>query len=159
IAEAAKLFSKPLDETRTSIETARERLFYARERRVKPGRDEKILTAWNGMMISALAEGYRVLRDDRFLLAARPAGDFVRTRLWVGHALRRSFKDGIARFNAYLEDYALMISALVDTYEASLDRKYLEFAREMADVMIERFADPENGGFFFTSDDHENLIT
>ena len=159
IAEAARLFSKPLDETRTSIETARERLFYARERRVKPGRDEKILTAWNGMMISALAEGYRVLRDDRFLLAAGRAVDFVRTRLWVGHALRRSFKDGIARFNAYLEDYALMISALVDTYEASLDRKYLEFAREMAEVMIERFADPENGGFFFTSDDHENLIT
>lgn len=158
-AEAARLFNKSIDETRASIESARERLFYARERRVKPGRDEKMLTAWNAMMISGFAEGYRVLRDDRFLRAAGRAIDFVMTQLWDGHALRRSFKDGIARFNAYLEDYALMISALVDMYEASLDRKYLQFAREMAEVMIQRFADRENGGFFFTSDDHESLIT
>jgi uncharacterized protein len=158
-AEAARMFKRSLEEISASIETARELLFNAREARVKPGRDEKILAAWNGMMISALAEGYRVLRDERLLRAAAQAVDFVRTRLWDGRALRRSFKDGIARFNGYLEDYALIVSALVDIYEASLDRGYLEFARELAEVMLERFADRENGGFFFTSDDHESLIT
>jgi len=158
-AEAARIFKKPLEETYASIETGRELLFYARERRVKPDRDEKILAAWNGMMISALAEGYRVLGDERFLQAAARAVDFVETQLWDGHALRRSFKDGVARFNAYLEDYGLIITALVDMYEASLERKYLEFARGLAEVMIERFVDRDNGGFFFTSDDHESLIT
>jgi uncharacterized protein YyaL (SSP411 family) len=159
LAEAARMFKRPLEKISASIRTARELLFYARERRVKPGRDEKILAAWNGMMISALAEGYRVLGDERFLQAAARAADFVRTGLWDGRALRRSFKDGLARFNGYLEDYSLIVSALVDLYEASLDRHYLKFARELAEVMLERFADRENGGFFFTSDDHENLIT
>jgi len=93
------------------------------------------------------------------LEAARRGVDFVKTQLWDGRGLRRSFKDGAARFNAYLEDYALMIGALVDTYEASLDRSYLEFAQDLAEVMITRFADRENGGFFFTSAEHETLIT
>jgi len=158
-AEAARMFQKSPEEMNASIERARELLFYARERRVKPGRDDKILAAWNGMMISAFAEGYRVLDDERFLQAAARAADFLRTRLWDGHALRRSFKDGVARFNGYLEDYGLVVSALVDIYEASLERRYLEFGRELAEVMIERFADQENGGFFFTSNDHESLIT
>ena len=158
-ADAARMFKQSLDEVTASIETARQQLFYARERRVKPARDDKILAAWNGIMISAFAEGYRVLGDERFLHAAARASDFVKTRLWDGHALRRSFKDGIARFNAYLEDYGLIVSALVNVYEASLDRRYLEFARDLAEVMIERFADRENGGFFFTSADHESLIT
>jgi uncharacterized protein len=158
-AEAARMFKQSVDESNASIENARKLLFDARERRVKPGRDEKILAAWNGMMISALAQGYRVLGDERFLRAAVRAVDFVRTRLWDGHALRRSFKDGLARFNGYLEDYGLIVSALVDVYEASLDRRYLDFAGELAEVIIERFADPERGGFFFTSDDHEKLIT
>jgi uncharacterized protein len=159
LAEAARMFKRPLEEVSTSIEKARKLLFSTREHRVKPGRDDKILAAWNGMMISALAEGYRVLGDERYLQAAARAVDFVRTRLWDGRALRRSFKDDLARFNGYLEDYGLIVSALVDIYEASLDRHYLEFARELVEVMLEHFADHENGGFFFTSDDHEALIT
>jgi uncharacterized protein YyaL (SSP411 family) len=157
--EAARMFNKPIEEIDASIAKARELLLHARESRVKPARDEKILAAWNGLMISAFAEAYRVLADERFLQAAARAVEFVKSRLWDGRALRRSFKDGTARFNAYLEDYALIVSALVDVYEASLDRRYLEFARELADVIIKRFADQENGGFFFTSDDHESLIT
>ena len=135
------------------------RLFEARERRVKPARDEKILAAWNGMMIGALAEGFRALGDERYLKAAARGADFVMTRLWDGHALKRSYKDGVARFNAYLEDYALFAGSLIDLYEASLDGRYLELARTMADVILERFLDREKGGFFFTSDDHERLIT
>ncbi len=111
------------------------------------------------MMISAFAEGYRALHDPRYLEAAERAIEFVMTRLWDGRALRRSFKDGLARFNAYLEDYAILANAMLDTYQASLDPKYLAHARTLADVILERFLDKERGGFFFTSEDHEELIT
>ncbi|MGH7836729.1 MAG: thioredoxin domain-containing protein, partial [Candidatus Binataceae bacterium] len=110
------------------------------------------------MMISAVAQGYRALGDQRSLAAARRAADFAMSQLWDGRALRRSCKDGVARFNAYLEDYALLTSAMIDTYEASLDPRYLADAQTLAAVMLERFEDREAGGFFFTSDDHETLI-
>ena len=142
-----------------AIRIIRQNLFEAREKRIKPSRDEKILAAWNGMMISAFAEAYRALHDPRYLEAAERAVDFVMTKLWDGRALRRSFKDGIARFNAYLEDYAILANAMLDTYQASLDPKYLAHARTLADVILERFLDQERGGFFFTSKDHEELIT
>src|SRR5208282_6664880 len=102
---------------------------------------EKILAAWNGMMIGAFAEGYRVLAEPRYLEAARRACQFVMTRMWDGRALKRSVKDGAARFNAYLEDYGLMVNALVDTYEAALDPAYLVDARRLTDVILERFLD------------------
>ena len=158
-ADAAKLFGLPADDLAQAIETIRARMFAVRERRVKPGRDEKVLAAWNAMMIGAFAEGYRALGDARYLAAAERAIDFAMTRLWDGRALRRSYKDGVARFNAYLEDYALMAGAMIDTYEASLDPRYLEQARMLADVILERFSDGDKGGFYFTSDDHEELIT
>ncbi len=158
-ADAAKLFGKSSDELTRAIDTIKQRMFAVREQRIKPGRDEKILAAWNAMMIAAFAEGYRALGDPRYLAAAERAIDFTMTKLWDGRALRRSYKDGIARFNAYLEDYALMAGAMIDTYEASLDPRYLEHARVLADVILERFIDAEKGGFYFTSDDHEELIT
>jgi uncharacterized protein YyaL (SSP411 family) len=158
-ADAAKLFGKTADELSAAVEMIKSRMFTAREKRIKPGRDEKILAGWNAMMIAAFAEGYRALGDLRYLAAAERAVEFAMTKLWDGRALRRSYKDGIARFNAYLEDYALMIGAMIDTYEASLDPRYLEQARTLADIILERFLDRDNGGFFFTSDDHEELIT
>ncbi|HVA68212.1 MAG TPA: thioredoxin domain-containing protein [Candidatus Binataceae bacterium] len=159
VEQAARLFAMSRDAMAEKVAEIRRRMFAAREHRVKPARDEKVLAAWNGMMIASLAEGYRVFGDARYLAAAERAVDFVITRMWNGNALKRSFKDGVARFNGYLEDYALMAAALVAVYEASLNLRYLEMARELADAMIERFADRERGGFFFTSDDHEALIT
>jgi uncharacterized protein YyaL (SSP411 family) len=149
----------PEDEMASKIRQIREKLFTAREQRVKPGRDEKVLVAWNAMMIGALAEGYRALHERKYLEAAQHAVDFIMTTMWDGHALKRSFKDGVAKHNAYLEDYAQLAGAMIDLYEASLDPKYLAQARVLADVLIERFLDREKGGFFFTSDDHEALIT
>ncbi len=125
---------------------------------MKPGRDEKILVAWNAMMIGAFAEGYRALHERRYLEAAERAADFIMTTMWDGHSLKRSFKDGVARHNAYLEDYAQLAGAMLDVYEASLDPKYLAHARMLADVILGRFIDQAKGGFFFTSDDHEALI-
>jgi uncharacterized protein len=157
--DAARLFKKSPEEMERAIGEIRRRLFEARDRRVKPARDEKILAAWNGMMIGALAEGYRALGDERYLKAAARGAEFVMTRLWDGHALKRSYKDGVARFNGYLEDYALFAGSLIDLYEASFQSRYLELARTMADAILERFLDAEKGGFFFTSANHERLIT
>ncbi|MGH7864819.1 MAG: thioredoxin domain-containing protein, partial [Candidatus Binataceae bacterium] len=158
-AVAARMFNLSEDQMHAALRSIREKLFPVREKRVKPGRDEKILAAWNGMMISAFAEGSRALHEPRYLAAAERCAEFVMTRLWDGRALRRSFKDGIARFNAYIEDYALLTNAMIDVYQATLNPLYLAHARTLADVMLERFLDQENGGFFFTSDDHEVLIT
>ncbi|HJU27855.1 MAG TPA: hypothetical protein VJ718_01715, partial [Candidatus Binataceae bacterium] len=159
VADAARMFNLPLERMADAIEKTRRKLFEARERRVKPGRDDKILAAWNGMMIGALTEGYRALGDRRYLDAAVRALDFAMTRMWDGRTLKRSFKDGMARFNGYLEDYALMAGAMIDAYEASLDPRHLATARQLADAILDRFLDRERGGFFFTSSDHEELIT
>ena len=159
LADASKLFGMPAHDLARAIESIKARMFTAREQRIKPGRDEKVLAAWNAMMIAALAEGSRALGDPCYLAAAQRAIDFAMTRLWDGRALRRSYKDGVARFNAYLEDYGLLTGAMIDTYEASLDLRYLDYARTLADVILERFSDREKGGFYFTSDDHEELIT
>jgi len=110
-------------------------------------------------MLSAFAEGYRAHHEPRYLDAARRACDFIMSKMSDGRTLHRSYKDGKARFNAYLEDYALLAGAMVDLYEASLETRYLEQARMLADNILERFLDAEKGGFFFTSDDHEELIT
>jgi uncharacterized protein len=158
VAQTARMFHLSENDAAAAIATIRTKLLAAREGRVKPARDDKILAAWNGMMIAAFAEGYRALGDPRYLAAAERAIEFVMTRLWDGRALKRSFKDGVARFNAYLEDYALMAGAMLDTYEASLDAKYLAMAGRMGDTILEHFLDSEKGGFFFTSDDHEALI-
>ena len=158
-SEAARLLGISEDEVMSAVRDASRKLFAVREGRVKPGRDEKILVAWNGMMISALAEGFRALSEPRYLKAAQRAFAFIMQWLWDGHALKRSFKDGTARFNAYLEDYGLFANAAIDLYEASLDASYLDVARTLAEIMLERFLDRAKGGFFFTSIDHEQLIT
>ncbi|HUA34208.1 MAG TPA: thioredoxin domain-containing protein [Candidatus Binataceae bacterium] len=158
-ADAARMFKKSEDEMADAIKALRSKLFAAREKRVKPGRDDKILVAWNAMMISAFAAGARALHEPRYLEAAKRAIDFIMTKMWDGHAFKRSFKDGVARFNAYLEDYALLTSAMIDVYEASLDVRYIERARQLAEIVLERFLDRARGGFYFTSDDHEQLIT
>ncbi len=147
------------EEMADAIRTIKKKLFEAREKRIKPARDEKILAAWNGLMISAFAEAYRAIHDPRYLEAAERAIEFVMTKLWDGRSLKRSCKDGVARFNAYLEDYSILANAMLDTYQASLDPRYLVHARTLAGVILDRFVDRERGGFFFTSEDHEELIT
>ena len=157
-ADAARLFKKTEEQITDALKTIREKMFAAREKRVKPARDDKILAAWNGMMIAAFAEGARALHEPRYLAAATKALGFVMSQMWDGRALKRSFKDGRARFNGYLEDYALLANAMLDTYQASLDASHLANARTLIDVVLERFIDRDHGGFFFTSDDHETLI-
>jgi uncharacterized protein len=127
--------------------------------RVWPGLDDKRLAAWNALMISALAEAGAVLREPSYLDAARACASFVLERMREPEGrLLRSFKDGRPRLNAYLEDHAFLVEALLTLYEATFEPRWFAAAREIADAMIERFADDERGGFFETSSDHERLV-
>ena len=140
-----------------AIRRGRKALFDARERRVKPGSDEKILTAWNGLMIRSFAEAAGALdRDDYRAVAAR-AAEFVLSRLQAGGRLLRTSRAGKAKLNAYLEDHAFLADALLSLYEATFDPRWMKEAERLAHVMTERFWDPVGGGFYFTSSDHEPL--
>jgi uncharacterized protein YyaL (SSP411 family) len=134
-------------------------LYEARSRRVWPGLDDKRLTAWNALMISALADAGAVLQHPDYLDAARACAELLVDRLRDGDGrLLRVYKDGRARLNAYLEDHAFLIEALVSLYEASFEARWFEAALEVADAMVARFADEQHGGFFETSSDHERLL-
>jgi hypothetical protein len=137
----------------------RERLYEVRAQRVWPGLDDKRLTAWNGLIISALAEVGAVLERSDYLDAAAGAAEFVLGSLRDDQGrLLRTWKDGRGRLNAYLEDHAFLLEALQTLYEASFDPRWFAEARALADTTIERFGDPEHGGFFETSSDHERLL-
>jgi uncharacterized protein YyaL (SSP411 family) len=158
LEQLAKLFRRDVDSVRAALADARARLFAAREHRIKPGLDSKVLTAWNGLMISAFAKAAEVFGDDRYRRVARDAVAFIERELQRGDRLLSTWKDGVAKLNGYLDDYAFFTAALLDVFEALQDRGYLESARRLMDATIEHFWDRADGGFFFTSDDHEALI-
>jgi len=133
-------------------------LFETREGRVKPGRDEKILTAWNGLMLRSFAEAANALGRADYLNAAVQNAEFLLSRLRSNGRILRSFKDGRARFDGYLEDYAYLIDGLVSLYEAVFDSRWISEAESLADTMVQEFWDHEGDGFYFTARDHESLI-
>jgi uncharacterized protein YyaL (SSP411 family) len=143
-----------------NLDDLRRRLYDARAERVWPGLDDKRLASWNALMISALADAGAVLERDDYLDAARRCADFLLTELTGadGHLLR-TWKDGEGRLNAYLEDHAYLLDALLTLYEATFEPRWFEAARALAEATIARFGDPEKGGFFETSSDHEQLLT
>ncbi|HKN93673.1 MAG TPA: thioredoxin domain-containing protein [Thermoleophilaceae bacterium] len=137
----------------------RQRLYDVRAERVWPGLDDKRLTAWNALMVSALAEAGAVLGQPRYLEAARACAAFILDTMRDGDGhLLRTFKDGRAHLNAYLEDHAYLVEALLTLYESTFDPRWFAAAREVADQMIGRYRDDERGGFFETSSDHEQLV-
>ncbi len=141
----------------------RRRLLAERSRRVPPGKDDKILAAWNGMMISALARGYQVLGDTRYLEAAGRAADFVLSEMIRDGVLLRTYRDtgkgdGISKLPGYLDDHAEMSCALLDLYEAGFDRRWLAAADRLVCKMLADFWDERHGGFFYTSAAHNNLL-
>jgi uncharacterized protein len=143
----------------SGLAEARQTLYEARSKREWPGLDDKRLTSWNALMLAALGEAGAVLGRDDYLDAARKCAEFVLRDLCDHDGrLLRTFKDGAARLNAYLEDHAFLLDALLTLYEATFEARWFEAAEELADTMIARFGDPERGGFYSTSDDHEELI-
>jgi uncharacterized protein len=137
----------------------RRKLYDARTKRVWPGLDDKRLSAWNALMVSALAEAGAVLEREDYLEAASACAGFVLSEMRDEDGrLLRTWKDGRGRLNGYLEDHAFLLEALLTLYEASFEPRWFGAAVEIAGAMIERFADEENGGFFETSSDHEQLV-
>jgi uncharacterized protein len=130
-----------------------------REQRVRPGLDDKRLAAWNALAIHAFAEAGAVLGREELLGVARGAADFVLGSMRDAEGrLLRTFNDGQAKLNAYLEDHAFLLEALLALYEATFEERWFAEARSLADTLIARFADHDNGGFFTTSEDHEPLV-
>jgi uncharacterized protein YyaL (SSP411 family) len=132
-------------------------LLAARHLRVWPGRDAKILTAWNALAIKALSRAGRVLHRPDLIDAAVAGADFIHRSLWRNGRLLATYKDGRSHLRAYLDDYAFLADALLDLLQSRWNSGHLEFARQLIEVLLDQFAD-QNGGFFFTAADHERLI-
>jgi uncharacterized protein len=142
----------------TVISRGRKQLLEIRERRIKPARDEKTLTAWNGLMLASFAEAAAILERDDYREAARNNARFVLTNMRRDGLLLRTYKDGQAKLNAYLDDYAFFIDGLIALYEATGEITWLQDAISLTDKMIEEFWDETDGGFFYTGKSHEKLI-
>ena len=161
IAEPTELASRlgvALEQVEAWLTSARHKLLEARAQRIWPGRDEKILTAWNGLAIRGMAIAGRLLDREDFLNSAWQALDFIRAQLWQDGHLLAVYKDGQARLNAYLDDYAFLIDGILELLQCRWRDGDLEFALALADVLLDQFQDRESGGFFFTARDHEALI-
>jgi uncharacterized protein YyaL (SSP411 family) len=159
IAQAAKLLGRDEKELRAELAGGRAKLLSARDERVPPAKDTKVLTSWNGLMIASLAEGGRILKDERYIDAARRAASFILERMRRDDGrLLHTYKDNLAKLDAYLDDYADLIDGLTRLYEATGEPLWIDSALRLARIMIDEFGDQEQGGFFFTGNQHEALI-
>lgn len=157
--EIARKYGQTPEEIEQVLQHISKRLFTIREKRTKPGRDDKILTSWNGLMISAFSKVYRITNNPTYLSHATKGIEFIENKIGTSDGrLRRTFKDGVSKLNAYLDDYAFYINALLDVFEVDTNPRYIKKAILYADSMIRHFWDEKQGNFFFTSDDHEQLI-
>jgi uncharacterized protein YyaL (SSP411 family) len=159
VDQASKFFRKETAEIAALVAGAKSRLFAEREKRIKPFRDEKIITAWNGLMLSGLAEAIKVSGNAAAIDAAKRTVDFLSTHMFRDGLLLHTYKDGAAKLFGYLDDYAFLVIGLLDLYEALFDRAYLNRAVELSEIMLREFWDDRDGGFFFTGKSHEQLIS
>ncbi len=158
LAEIAKDLGITLDQAQQTLLSGRAKLQANRAHRVRPGRDEKILVSWNGLMIKGMALAGRTFGQAVWIKSAQRAADFIRTVLWKNDRLLATYKDGKAHLNAYLDDYVFLLDALLELIQTEFREVDLEFAIALAEVVLDQFEDRENGGFYFTSHDHEQLI-
>lgn len=149
---------KDITALNTLLNRARQKLFVLRERRIRPGRDEKILVSWNALMIRGMVIAGRILNTDKYAHSARQSLDFIHQTMWKNQRLFATFKDGKAHLNAYLDDYAFLLDAILETLQTRWHTQYLNWAIELAEALLNNFEDPISGGFYFTSNDHERLI-
>ncbi|HEX7998083.1 MAG TPA: thioredoxin domain-containing protein [Pyrinomonadaceae bacterium] len=156
--EVAQASGVSVERLKEALALGRRELFTLRERRIKPGRDEKVLTAWNGLMLAAFAEASVILERRDYLETAKNNARFVLENLRRDGLLLRTYKDGQAKLNAYLEDYAFYIDGLVALYEATGELSWLREAKTLADTMNDEFWDEQEGGYFYTGRSHEELI-
>ena len=156
--QAANVLKMDVEEMLAKLVPLEAEMLAIRSNRVRPGLDDKILTSWNALMISAFAQGYQVLGDPAYRDAAVKAADFILTNLMEDGELLRTHRNGESRLAAYLNDYAYMVVALVDVYETTFDLRWLEAADDLTKTMNEKFWDDTTGLYFFTADDHKNIL-
>jgi len=159
LSDLSQRYGRTPEMLKRIINDASARLFEIRQKRIKPGLDDKIITAWNGLMISGFAKGYRVTYKKQYLEIAEKTIEFIESKLTrEGCRLYRTFKNGVSKLNGYLDDHAFYVNALLDVFELNSNPTYLENAIKYTDVMLEHFWDAVNGNLYLTSDDHEQLI-
>lgn len=146
------------DRLRQQLDSDTKKLLEVRSKRVAPGLDDKVLTSWNALMITALAKGYRVTKEQKYLDAAEKCVNFIENTLVKDGKLLRTYKDGKAKIQGYLEDYSYFGAALLDVFELNPESKYLERSQEIANYLVDHFWDEKTNSFYMTADDHEKLI-
>jgi uncharacterized protein YyaL (SSP411 family) len=159
IEQLGKKFNRSPNEIEKILTDARAKIFKKRQKRIRPHRDDKVIAAWNGLMISSLAYGGAVLGEQKYIDSARRCAEFILSTLRKDGRLMRYYRNGQVIEKAFLDDYAFMTMAMLDLYEATFDAKWLIEAKRLSEKMIELFADREEGGFFLTGKDGEKLIT
>ena len=158
MAELAEEFNRSHDALTALIDSAKEKLQTVRNQRIWPDRDDKILTSWNALMIRGMAMSARYLNQQDYADSATRAVDFIKQTLWKSDRLLATYKNGKAHLNAYLDDYAFLLDALLELLQVRWRKADIDFAVQIADTLLEQFEDKENGGFWFVSHDHEQLI-
>ena len=159
VDQASKFFRRETSEITALVARAKQQLFAEREKRIKPFRDEKIITAWNGLMLSGLAEAIKLSGDPASVDAAKQTVDFICNRMFRDGFLLHTYKDGQAKLLGYLDDYAFLAVGLLDLYEALFERAHFDRAVELTEILLREFWDERDGGFFFTGKSHEQLIS
>ncbi|HUK40307.1 MAG TPA: thioredoxin domain-containing protein, partial [Candidatus Acidoferrales bacterium] len=159
LEQASKLFKKDIGVITALVTDSKKKLFQEREKRIKPFRDEKIITSWNGLMLSGLAEVIKVSSKRTYLGSADRTVEFIFSKMFRDGRLLHTYKDGTAKLLAYLDDYAFLATGLLDLYEATFRRSYFERAINLADIMLSEFLDEKDGAFFYTGKSHERLIS
>jgi len=159
IEQCAAVKGWNVDELQAELAASREKLLNVRDQRVRPGKDDKVLTSWNALMIESLARAAAILDEPKYAAAAEKAANFILKQMSrTDGRLLHTWRQGKAKLDAYLDDYSYLINALVTLYEATFDENWVDEAKRLADLMIQHFADTTSGGFFYTADDHEQLI-
>ena len=158
IEQCAKLRQLDPERLRADLAKWRTKLLAVRDKRVRPGRDDKVLVSWNGLAIDALAHAAGALDEPRYLSAASRAADFISTKMRRPDGRLLHVWRGAAKLDAYLDDYACLANGLVSLYEAGLDERYIDEAVRLAEILLAHFADRDSGGFYFTADDNEALV-
>jgi uncharacterized protein len=158
LEQASKFFRRDLKEIESLVSDAKRKLFQEREKRPKPFRDEKILTSWNGLMLSGLAEAIKISPHPSYLEAANRTVNFIFTKMFRDGHLLHTYKSGPGKILGYLDDYAFLAAGLLDLFEATVNRAHLDRALKLAEIMLHEFWDEAGGGFFYTGRSHERLI-
>ena len=158
LEEVAESLKQSIESAQQVLASARQKLSAVRAKRVRPGRDDKVLTSWNALMIKGLAHAGRVFGQPSWVVLAQQAVDFMRREMWRDGRLLATYKDGQAKLNAYLDDYAFLLDALLELMQTEFRPDDMRFAQDLAERLLAQFEDTEHGGFFFTSHDHETLL-